>query len=324
MPKDDILHSQENKSHIVVNEGISSTSKPKKAKKISVKKLAAEKAAKEAERKKNFEEMKAKGHTMTLKVKKADGSTPKKKPRMTYAERMHQREKLEHYREQLEVLVEEANARVERLAGSSRLKSRALDAAIASRPESRDSNDELFKANLRTEKQIKRELSRVMTFLNDPTSLATGAERFTNDFTAAGLFGGQYRANGGKGYNTDVVDEDVGDTVLDIYHRAMEEAGGWERVMGYFKANSGGLLEYGSDNVINAIYDMVMQLGTGYSAQKRIRRRAVEMMTTMLSSYQEMAKRQRSGVDYGLIGYDETAEDRRSHWEWEMYKKGLL
>lgn len=318
---DSILYSQAAKTDTDVEE-----TKVRRVKKISSKQIAAEKAAKERE----FKERTAKsGHTLALKRPTAKaGSTQvtktTQKPKMTYADRMHQREKLEHYREQLEVLVEEANARVERLANSRKFESRALDAAVASRPESRNPSDNLFTADLRTEKQIKRELSRVMTFLNDPTSLATGAERFTNDFTAAGLFGGQYRAKNGHGYDTSVVDEEVGETVLDIYHRALEEAGGWERVMGYFRANSGGLIEYGSSNLINAIYDMVVQLGTGYSAQERIRKRAVKMMNAMLESYQDMAKRQRAGVDYGIIGYDETAADRRSHWEWQMFKKGLM
>lgn len=280
------------------------------------------------------------GHTMKVKVKlppkgqKKSGSTQgtKKKDskpaaksgstQKTYDERKKQREKLQQHRQQLQVLVDEANARVDRLAGMKRVQSRALDEARRTVPESRKS-DELFTANLRTEAQINRELSRVMTFLGDYTSLARGAENFTEDLTAAGLFGGQYRANGGPGYNTDVVDEEIGEKVFDIYHRVLEVEGGWSRVMGYFKANSGGLVEYGSENLINAIYDMVTNFGTSDKATGKIIKRATRMIDDMIESYQEMATRQRSGVDYGFLGNDENAEDRRHRWEWEMERKGI-
>lgn len=251
-----------------------------------------------------------------------DGGATQKQSR-SYAERKNQREKLEQYRDQLAVLVETANARVNDLARTS-YTSRALDSARASLPESRDTNGDLFTANLRTEKQIKRELSRVMTFLNDPTSLSSGAERFTEDLTAAGLFGGQYRANGGPGYDSERVSVEVGEQVFDIYGKVLAQEGGWERVMGYFKANSGGLIEYGSENLINAIYEMTVQLGTSDRAQEEIINRATAMIDDMISSYQSMAVRQRAGVDYGIIGYDETADDRRRHWQWNMQRKGIL
>lgn len=302
-------------------------------KKEQIKKRIAKKEEERQQARKMIEET---GHTMKVKVqispkvKKSSGSTQgTKKPKSksvtnnkTYQERKKQREKLQQHREQLQVLVDEANARVNRLAGMKKVQSRALDEARRTVPESRKSDD-LFTANLRTEAQINREASRVMAFLGDYTSLARGAENFTEDLTAAGLFGGQYRANGGPGYNTDVVDEEVGEKVFDIYHRVLEVEGGWSRVMGYFKANSGGLIEYGSENLINAIYDMVTNFGTSDKATGKIIKRATTMIDDMIESYQEMATRQRSGVDYGFLGNDENAEDRRSRWEWEMKRRGL-
>ena len=239
----------------------------------------------------------------------------------TYAERKHQSEKLSHYREQLEILTERANARVEMLVNKG-YESRALDAAMASRPASRGSSEPMFKSDLRTEAQIKRELSRTMAFLNDPTSLSKGAEKFTEDFSAAGLFGGQYRAINGKGYS-DEVDDIIGKTTLDLYHRILEEAGGWERVMGYLKANSGGLVEYGSENLINAVYDMIMHMGTSNRAQTIIKKRGVDMINAMVKDYQAMAVQQRSGVDYGFLGYDDEAEDMRKYWAWRMEREGI-
>lgn len=264
-----------------------------------------------------------------IKVRPASGSTQQtetsrstqQKPKRTYAERKHQTEKLQQYREQLTSLTELANIRVQRLSESG-YTSRALDAARESLPESRDSNGELFTSNLRTEEQIKRELSRVMAFLKDPTSLSSGAEQFESDLSAAGLFGGQYRAINGTGYS-DEVDPVIGETVLDLYGKILSEHGGWERVMAYFKANSGGLVEYGSENLINAIYDMTVKFGTTDNAQKMIKQRAGDMIEEMISAYQDMAVKQRTNVDYGLIGFDETADDRRANWAWRMEKAGL-
>ncbi len=118
--------------------------------------------------------------------------------------------------------------------------------------------------------------------------------------------------------------KEVGEQVFDIYGKVLAQEGGWERVMGYFKANSGGLIEYGSENLINAIYEMTVQLGTSDAAQEEIINRAKSMIDDMIDSYKEMAVKQRAGVDYGLIGYDETADDRRNHWQWSMHRKGLL
>lgn len=283
-------------------------------------------------RKQARETIEKSAHTMKVKVKpvkqKVTGSTQGVKTQQsvsknkTYAERKHQREKLIQHREQLQVLVDEANARVARLARMKKVESRALEDARRTVPESRRS-DELFTSNLRTEAQINRELSRVMAFLGDYTSLARGAENFTENLSTAGLFGGQYRANGGPGYNEDEVDPEVGDKVFDIYHRVLEIEGGWSRVMEYFKANSGGLVQYGSTNLINAIYDMVENFGTSDKATGKIIKRATKMIDDMISSYQEMATRQRSGVDYGFLGYDEFAEDRKNRWAWEMERVGL-
>lgn len=249
-------------------------------------------------------------------VKKSSGSTQK-----SYAEKKKQTEKLQQHRAQLDVLVKEANSRIARLSKMKKVQSRALDEARRTVPESRKSS-EIFTSNLRTEKQINRELSRVMAFLGDYTSLARGAENFTNDLTSAGLFGGQYRANGGPGYS-DEVDPVIGEKVFDIYHRVLEVEGGWSRVMAYFKANSGGLVEYGSENLINAIYDMVSNFGTSDKATEKIINRASSMIEDMISVYQEMATKQRSGVDYGFLGNDEHAEDRRRRYEWEMQRKGI-
>ena len=243
------------------------------------------------------------------------------KPGRTYAERKHQSEKLQQYREQLAVLTERANARVETIVNNG-FQSRALDAALASRPSTRGSNEPLFNANLRTEKQIKTELARTMAFLSDSTSLSEGAENFTENFSAKGLFGGQYRAINGKGYS-DEIDDDIGETTLDLYGKILAQAGGWERVIGYMKSFGGGLVEYGSEQLINSIYDMVVQLGTSDSAQERIINRGKEIVDQMVKDYQEMATKQRSGVDYGFLGYDDNSKEMQKYWAWKMAREGI-
>ena len=157
-----------------------------KGRTITQEQLEAEKQAKSAP---------VKGVTVKVRPKvttpQTSGSTQEVKPQgtkssgstQTYAEKKKQRDKLEQYREQLSSLVQRANERVdvlntlsaEKASKNEDFASRALDAARASLPESRDTNGDLFTSNLRTERQIKRELSRVMTFLNDPTSLSSGA-----------------------------------------------------------------------------------------------------------------------------------------------------
>lgn len=293
----------------------------KRSRTITAEDIAREKAEKEAESAPKIGGVKVKVRQSSGSTQKTETPAKDEKPRVSYAERKHQSDKLKHYREQLAVLTERANERVEILVNRG-FESRALDAALASRPSSRGSSEPLFKSDLRTETQIKRELSRTMTFLNDPTSLSRGAEKFTEDFSAEGLFGGQYRAMNGKGYS-DEVDEVIGETTLDLYHRILEQAGGWERVMGYMKANSGGLVEYGSENLINAIYDMVMHMGTSNRSQSRIIKRGVEMVNNMVKDYQQMAEKQRSGVDYGLLGYDEDADNMRNYWAWKMEREGI-
>ena len=118
--------------------------------------------------------------------------------------------------------------------------------------------------------------------------------------------------------------------VFDIYHRVIEAGGGWDRVIGYFRMMSPGMVDYGSENLINAIYDMVQNKDSLQSISGIddvtgvILNRALDMVDNMRSMYEEMSEKQRSGLDYGNIEEDkEAAEYRRRNYAWRMYREEL-
>ena len=142
-----------------------------------------------------------------------------------------------------------------------------------------------------------------------------------------GLFGGQWRKMGYAGYDEQNVSKADADMVFDIYHRLLEQEGGWQRVMGYFKAVNPGIIEYGSEQLINSIYDMVLNKNEfepepGMDAEGAILARAIDLVETMISSYMQLAVLQRSGADYGNVEDDpEGAERRRRVYEWQLARE---
>ena len=162
-------------------------------------------------------------------------------------------------REKLNVLTTKANQLVAELheAGVSE-QSRALSEArrTAIRFHSEDEGT-LFTSNLPRAVDIGREMARVQQFLGDVTSTPSGVIS-DSVVTAQHLFGGQYRADGGYGANPDYVDKDTAEKVFEVYRKALESQGGWQRVMGWLGSRSHGLQDYGSENLITAIYDMII------------------------------------------------------------------
>ena len=242
---------------------------------------------------------------------------------------------LDPLREQLGVLTTEANRRYweqQERGVASRAAMEAERSLTKSHKEKYfDTNNEMFTANLRTRAEINREFARTMAFLSDYTSQATENEYFGFEYgSAQGLFGGQWRKNGGPGYDEERVSKEDADMVFDIYHRVIEAGGGWDRVIGYFRMMSPGLVDYGSENLINAIYDMVSHKGaigavmgvedvTGV-----ILNRALDLLDSMREMYDEMAANQRAGYDYGNIEDDpKAAEYRRRNFAWRMYREDL-
>lgn len=226
---------------------------------------------------------------------------------------------LDPIREQLQVLVDEANARVADLmaAGAS---SKALEEARRSRLESWGEDQPMFRADLARSRDIKRELARTQAFLTDYTSTVPGASAFSSGLThESGLFGGQWRQKGMAGYNEDIVSKEDADLTFDIYHRAIEQAGGWERVIGYFRAYNNGLISYGSEELINMVYDMV--LNQPYASEEDLISQTYNYIEDMINLYESMAEKQQAGVDYGEIVSDPDREARIARWRWQVERE---
>jgi len=241
-----------------------------------------------------------------------------------------QRKSLDPAREKLNVLTTEANRRYHELKETGSL-SRAVMEADRSLTKSHrekyfDTNDELFTSNLSSTREINRELARTLTFLNDPTSLSAGSEIYEKEL-GEGLFGAQYRANGGPGYNEDLVSKADADMVFDIYHRIIEHGGGWEMVVGYFQMMNPGLIEFGSENIINAIYDMVknkdqIKLSEGIDdVSGEIIKRTNELIDNMKEVYSNLSKLQLSGNDYGSILTDKEIQTNQAYISYIMSQK---
>lgn len=237
------------------------------------------------------------------------------------------RRSLDPAREKLNVLTTEANRRYHELQ-SKGITSRALFEADRTLTKSHrekyyEPNDELFTSNLKSTREINRELSRTLAFLNDPTSLTSGSEIYEQRL-GEGLFGAQYRKNGGPGYNEDVVDEFDAQMVFDIYHRILEEGGGWEMVVGWFQLMNPGLVEFGSENIINSIYDMVsnrnkITLSEGIEdVSGEIMKRTLKLIDEMKSVYGNLAKLQLSGNDYGSILSDKEIQTNQAYISYIM------
>lgn len=243
---------------------------------------------------------------------KSSGSTHSRKSKNTTGKTKEQRS-LNPLREQLQVLVETANARAAEIIGLG-LPSRALMEAqrTLKKQSSRVDDTELFKSNLRTRQQINREFARVQSFLSDYTSTAQGAYDFTTDLSSLkGAWGKQWMAKaGGLTYDPSKISKEQVGEVFRIYRKLTELAGGWERAVGAFKGKES-LIGYGSEVLISNVYDMYINnlyegdiLEIGY-----------RMVTEAINDYDEMSEKARSDYDYGIVFDDETTRARRKYYE---------
>lgn len=267
------------------------------------------------------------------KGRKKSGSTPETKEK-------HKREvkvkPLDPLREQLNVLVQQANARATEIIDRG-LQSRALEEAKRSlkRMPTRVDDDVLFRSDLASRAQINRELARVHTFLNDYTSTVPGANDFQTKLTDyKGAFGGQWEAEYGRRYDINRISEDKAKVAFDIYRRVVERAGGWERAVGIFQGKES-LIGYGSENLIIAIYDMVENIPVGGNIgnvkimneeDKRdfIVNRGYDIIDAGIKAYEEMASKQVADYDYGIVFDDEDTKARRAWFAWLFDNRNKL
>lgn len=240
---------------------------------------------------------------------------------------------LDPLRDQLNVLVEQANnmyIEQRELGINSRAAMEAERTLNKAGKEHFQKTFMPFNSDLHSQREIKRELSRVMNFLSDYTSTTEGG--VVEARQASGLFGGQWRKMGMAGYDEEHVTKAEADMVFDIYHRLLEDQGGWQRLFGYFKAVNPGIIDYGSDQLINAIYEMVQNQDSIYvpedmDVEGAIRARANDIVNNMIDNYMKISLLQRSGTDYGAIEDPEDAKRRKAIYEWglkrEKYKEDI-
>ena len=251
----------------------------------------------------------------------------KKKPKLR-SNTSTKRAPLAPIRAQLEVLTSQANERARKLIESG-VPSRALMEAQRTMSANNRRQDSLFSSQQPRRRDIEREFARVQAFLTDYTSMIEGAQDFTGALTH-GLFGAQWRANGGGGYDPSRVTQEQADVVFDIYHRVLDREGGWERVMAYFRASSNGLVEYGSENLINAIFDMVKEEPLS-NVTPRTRQdiideavnKTADFVDSIIEMYDRMREAQMLGVDLGDLGIDPEFEKRQQHWQWKLERERL-
>lgn len=230
-------------------------------------------------------------------------SNQSKKPRVS----------LDPLRKQLAVLVDQANARVDDIARLG-LPSRAILEATRTwnKMPSRRDDTFLFKSDLKRRCDIDREFARVHEFLNDFTSTVQGAKQLETDLNR--LKGAWSPDNQGS------LDEQIKSKTFDLYRRVLEAAGGWERAVGLLKGKET-LTGYGSENLINNIYDMVEN---EYNDEKIIAI-ALEQVESGIEAYEEMSKRQVANYDYGIVFDDETTIARRNWYiNRRKFKRGEL
>ena len=239
------------------------------------------------------------------------------------------RRSLDPAREKLAVLADRANKIFMEQSKGGIVSRAALEAERTLTPSHRrdfyEPYGEMFSSNLKSTKEINRELARVMTFLSDYNSQYSGVNpEAVNHQT--GLFGAQWRSNGGGGYDPSRVSEADAEKVFDLYHRVIEAGGGWERVIGYFRLMNPGIIEYGSENLINSIYDMVqnrdyLDLSEGNTWEGEIIARSLGIIETMKETYEDLAELQRSGNDYGSILSQSELNINTSYWNYLKKQK---
>lgn len=213
---------------------------------------------------------------------------------------------LDPLRKELSILVKEANKRVSQLTETN-FASRALYEAQKSLAPSRRDDDVLFRSDLKNRRQLNREFVRVNKFLNDWTSFSEGAEDFSSEFyTMKGVWGGQF---GEDHFDKTKLDEDFAKKAFEIYDRVIEAEGGWDRVIGFFR-DENSKVQFGSEVLLNAIYDMIDK----DLSDEEIYNRSFALIEQALRNFDKMAVLQRTNIDYGAIIPNE--DKRADYYRW--------
>lgn len=210
-------------------------------------------------------------------------------------------------RSQLKQLVNKANRRAKALK-SRKIESRALLEAQRTYKR-RDKSGELFKSELRTREQILNEFARVNQFLNDYTSTVKGARRAEKHIleNLKGAFGSEWNAIYGVNYDKSRINDESAKEAFRLY-RLLQEEFTWTRIAGVFKGKEG-LVGYGSEVLINYLYDMVVS----NSRTATIMEKARQMIEDAEKRLDLMARRQVLDEEYGIVIQDPMNENRKKY-----------
>lgn len=211
---------------------------------------------------------------------------------------------LQPLREQLSLMAKEANERASRLTTSNL----ALKEAKRTRPQSRKNDDVLFRGDIRNYKDLQKEYARITTFMSDWRSTEEGDEFYEAKEKYKGAFGGNWLAKYGETYDKSRINEESAKAAFDLYHRLTELEPEEKIKMLWSKDSS--KISYGSENMIIAIYDMVIQ----GSQQEDIIAKARELIAKNELEMQGYATSEKLSEDYGQLDEDyitSTKEVRR-------------
>lgn len=205
----------------------------------------------------------------------------------------------------LEIMAREANQRASQLT----ITNPAYVEAIRTKPKSRKS-PELFSEKLVTRQQVMREISRIQQFTADWAATPEGAEYYEEEKDTVarrealkGQFGGQWMKETGETYNTNVINSDYAEQAFDLYRRLVEEEGE-DRAKMLWNRDSA-KISYGSENMIIAIYDMLV-MGAGGDQVMDFAR--VKMAENELELNRQLFP---ESFDYGRLDNDQSTNDKK-------------
>ena len=166
------------------------------------------------------------------------------------------REALALIRLRAQSLQKEANERaakleMEGLQGYSKAYSDALDKRGGYR-----TSEKLFDVDdTQRFREVKREIALIEKFLEDDTSTVEGARDFKINSKWGGAFRGDWYKQYGVSYDKSRIDEELAKIAFAMYRRIEEDKASYEKIVG--------MAGYGSENLIMAIYDMVVEENWG-------------------------------------------------------------
>lgn len=170
----------------------------------------------------------------------------------------------------------------------------------ATRTKSKNADDIFSIDDKHRFREIQREVRRAQKFLREVSSDDYDTLDYRmNNYTKLHRFGGDFKDAFGESYDTNVIQKDLAEVSFDIYHRVESDL-------------PRDVLNFGSENLINAIYDMVVaENGSGetYIAQKQL-----QLVDYLRELYLEKGIRADKELmhqesEYGLLSESKSAKD---------------